>query len=349
MTLKEQLTAAAIELAERGYLPDTWVRQGIRGLCRRRLQTEEDPALRLEAFKALAKQSPIAPVPDKANEQHYELPAEFFAYVLGRQRKYSCCLWDDATQTLDAAEELALRITCEHAQIEDGQRVLELGCGWGSLTLWIAQRYPNTQIMAVSNSHSQREFICRTAAERGIAGRVQVVTADMNDFSTSDRFDRVVSVEMFEHMRNHAALLQRIAGWLTPAGKLLVHIFCHENRVYEFSDQGPADWMSRYFFTGGIMPSRQLLAEYNEYLRLVESWRWNGRHYRMTAESWLQNMGRRREDILCVLRGVYSAEQADRWFRRWRMFFMACSELFGYAAGEEWFVMHYLFEPTGKA
>lgn len=345
MTNREQLTALTIELAERGYLPDRLLRHGIRRLCRRRLSADWDAARQLDDFIQRATSSPIALVPEKANQQHYELPVEFFQRILGTRLKYSCCYWEPQTRSLDAAEEAALRLTCEHAQLDNGQRILELGCGWGALTLWMAEQYPDGQITAVSNSHSQRAFIERVAAERGCGRNLQVITADMNDYQAEGRFDRVVSVEMFEHMRNHALLLERIAGWLTPTGKLLVHIFCHRERVYEFQDQGPADWMSRHFFTGGIMPSRGLLATYNRHMEVAETWQWGGIHYRKTADEWLKNMQRQRADVTRALQNTYGND-AGRWYQRWWMFFTACSELFGYAGGDEWFVMHYQLQPV---
>jgi cyclopropane-fatty-acyl-phospholipid synthase len=303
----------------------------------------------LDAFIARADQASIAPLPGKANEQHYEVPAEFFAQVLGKRRKYSCCYWEHGTTSLEEAEEAALRITCERAELADGMRVLELGCGWGSLSLFIAERFPNCQITAVSNSQSQREFILAQATARGLDRKLKVITADMNSFEPDACFDCVMSIEMFEHMRNHRELLRRISNWLAAEGRLFVHIFCHRQRAYEFSDNGPADWMSRYFFTGGIMPSADLLTRYNEHLRVDRQWSWNGEHYGKTAAAWLEQLDSHRDILIPILQRAYGTPRdAALWIQRWRMFFMAVAELFNYHQGHQWFVSHYLMRPATR-
>ena len=286
--------------------------------------------------------APIAYVPELANEQHYEVPPAFFDLVLGRHRKYSCCYWTDGTPSLDTAEAEALRISCEHAGIRDGQRILDLGCGWGSLSLWMAEHYPDADILAVSNSGPQRRHIEAAAGERGLRN-LRVLTCDMNDFQPEGRFDRIVSVEMFEHMRNYRELFRRIGTWLQPDGRFFMHIFCHRSCAYEFLDEGPSDWMGRHFFSGGIMPSDDLPLRFQEDLRLLDRQRWNGRHYEHTANAWLENMDARRAQILPILQDTYGHERAEQWFQRWRIFFMACAELFGLDEGREWYVAHYLF------
>lgn len=340
-------TNLAIDLTENGLIPDRFVRAGIRRLLRERLDEIrgddiEAAADRVAGFVAAMDRAAIAPLPHKANEQHYEVPAEFFAGVLGGHRKYSCCHWDAGCRDLDAAEAEALRLTCIHAGIEDGMRILELGCGWGSLTLWLAAQYPGSRITAVSNSQSQRAFIEQAARTRRL-DNLEVITADMNDFATAARFDRVVSVEMFEHMRNYRALFARVHDWLVPGGRFLMHIFCHRSTPYAFTEAGPGDWMSRHFFSGGMMPSDALPLHFQERLRFVRQWRWNGRHYARTANAWLDNMDARRDALFPILQRVYG-ERAAQWWQRWRVFFMACAELFAYDGGREWYVGHYLFE-----
>jgi len=333
---------------ERGLVPDSVIRAGIRRLCRQRLQDihADDPEAAgeaLEAFIDSMNDAPVALVPELANEQHYEVPPEFFDRVLGRHRKYSCCWWGDGVTTLDQAEAEGLRITCDRAGIEDGMSVLDLGCGWGSLSLWIAENYPGCTVTAVSNSAPQRRHIERLAGARGLSN-IQVLTRDMNEFDIDRRFDRVVSVEMFEHMRNYRELFGRISGWLKPDGRFFMHIFCHRSCAYEFVDEGPSDWMGRHFFSGGIMPSDDLPLRFQESLRLVRRHRWNGRHYQRTANAWLENMDARHGAIMPIMAATYGEERAAQWFQRWRIFFMACAELFGLEGGREWYVAHYLFE-----
>ncbi len=338
------VTQAANELAETGFLPDALLRSGIRRLCGlRKAEVSRQGTADIEAFVERMKTSPVALVPELANEQHYEVPAAFFREVLGAHRKYSCCYWGNGARNLDEAEVAALEITCQRARIEDGMTILDLGCGWGSLSLWIATHYPGCTLTSVSNSASQRAFIEREAASLGL-NNIRVVTADMNEFSTDRRFDRVVSVEMFEHMRNYDVLFERISRWLNEDGRFFMHIFCHRSAAYEYLDNGPSDWMSRHFFSGGIMPSGDLPAYFQAHLRLTDQWRWSGRHYRDTAEAWLANMDRNKERIMPILGETYGGKNARRWWMRWRIFFLAVSEMFGMDGGREWGVGHYLFE-----
>ena len=343
-----------IDLTERGWVPDTLVRIGIRRLLNKRLQQVDqgsDSANQkfqqslINEFSA----GPLAVLPEKANEQHYEVPTELFQRTLGKRLKYSSCFWPEGVDSLDRAEERALQMTCERAEVTDGMNILELGCGWGSLTLWMAEKFPNAKITAVSNSKSQREHILAIARRKGIDKNIEIVTCDINDFSTLDRFDRVVSVEMFEHVRNHKLLFEKISNWLVPDGKLFVHVFCHGHWTYKFQDENSSDWMSRNFFSGGIMPAFDLFSNYQDDLQLDQDWSWNGKHYQKTCEAWLANMDADRESILNLLKNTYGAKDAVRWFNRWRMFYLACSELFGYRNGEEWFVGHYLFSQSKQS
>ncbi|UCH53253.1 MAG: class I SAM-dependent methyltransferase [Pseudomonadota bacterium] len=337
----------AINWTEQGLVPDGMIRAGIRRLLKQRLfeiqaHDAEVASERAEHFIQAMVAAPLALVPDKANEQHYEVPADFFRHVLGRHRKYSSCFWPDAVTSLDQAEAAALHTTCERAGLRDGQNILELGCGWGSLTLWMAEQYPASSITAVSNSTSQREFILAEAARRNLRNIV-VLTQDMNHFATAQRFDRVVSVEMFEHMRNWQALFARVHDWLNPGGRFFMHVFTHRTVPYAFEVRDSSDWMSQYFFSGGMMPSDDLALRFQDHLKLVRRWRWSGVHYQKTAEAWLANLDTRRDDVMPILAATYGERAADLWLQRWRLFFMACAELFGHNRGQEWGVSHYLF------
>lgn len=343
----------AIAWTESGLVPDSVIRAAIRRLNRQRLEQVHAGDIecvgdRMERFVSNTLEAEVAPVPHLANEQHYEVPAEFFAAVLGMHGKYSCCYWGKGTQTLDQAEAHALEVTCMRAGIDDGMDVLDLGCGWGSLSLWIAGHYPACRVTSVSNSATQRAWIQQRARERGL-NNITVITEDMNHFDIQQRFDRIVSLEMFEHMRNYAELFRRVSTWLKPEGQFFMHIFCHRNSSYEFTDNGPSDWMGRHFFSGGIMPSADLPLRFQRDLALQHRAHWSGVHYEKTANAWLANMDAGKEVIMPMMARTYGAGQAEQWFQRWRIFFMACAELFGQHNGQEWFVSHYLFSRAEAA
>jgi cyclopropane-fatty-acyl-phospholipid synthase len=286
--------------------------------------------------------APIAIATAAANEQHYQVPTEFFKLTLGKRLKYSSALYCTDSDTLDQAEENMLALTVERSEIKDSMSILELGCGWGSLTLYLAEKFPNCPIVAVSNSVTQREYIESQCRERNFTN-VRVITCDMNAFSFEGQVDRIVSVEMFEHMKNYRMLLKRVASWLKPEGKLFVHIFSHKSLCYHYEDKDGSDWLTRNFFSGGIMPSNDLLLYFQEDLKIEEQWAVSGRHYKKTANHWLSNMDRNRAAIMPVLAKAYGESQALRWWVFWRVFFMACAELWGYGGGEEWMVSHYRF------
>ena len=344
-----------IDWAELGKLPDFLLRYGIRRLCRQRLKDEyiHDPARQQQQFQSLIdslRSSPIAIETDAANAQHYEVPSEFYLAALGKRLKYSCAYYPEldgavSDQTsLDRAEEAMLSLYMTRADLQDGQAILELGCGWGSLTLWMAEHLPSATITAISNSATQKAFIDAQCEAKGLQN-VTGITCDVNQLSLSDaQFDRCVSIEMFEHMRNYKQLLSRIAGWLNDDGKLFVHIFAHRTLMYPFEVHSEDDWMSKYFFTGGLMPAADTLLHFQDDLQLDQRWLLNGQHYERTSNDWLANMDARRSDIESLFRQTYGAKEATRWVNRWRLFFMACAELFGMDEGRQWMVAHYLFE-----
>ncbi|MGQ0502487.1 MAG: SAM-dependent methyltransferase [Panacagrimonas sp.] len=342
-----------IELCERGLIPDRLTRRGMRAMMGKRLRDEasgdgEARSRRFNQFLAELQASPIAIETPAANEQHYEVPAEFFHLHLGPRLKYSCCLYPVGNESLETAEELMLMTYLGRLGVADGMRVLDLGCGWGSVSLWLAAKFPGVEVVGLSNSNGQREFITQRARERGIHN-LTILTGNIAEFQMPEEhlaggFDRVISIEMFEHMKNHGLLLNKIAGWMKPGARLFVHIFVHKLLAYHFEDKAQDDWMTRYFFRGGTMPSENLLLHFQDDLKLVKNWWISGQHYQKTANHWLERMDARKAEIMPVFRAAYGEAGAAIWFQRWRMFYMAVAELFGYAGGNEWGVGHYLFQ-----
>ena len=337
-----------IILAEKKLIPDFIIRHGIRILLKKRINSlvsnnpEENIQDKIQFIKAMNLSS-IAVVPELANDQHYEIPAEFYNHCLGKHKKYSSCYWDNKTKNLNEAELLSLKLTSKNAKLTNGLNILELGCGWGSLTFWMAKQYPKSKITAVSNSSSQRLHILEQAKKRKLKN-ISVITEDMNTFNPKVKYDRVVSVEMIEHMRNHKKLFKKIASWLRPDGLFFMHIFVHKSQPYLFEVEESDDWMSQYFFSGGMMPSEDLPLFFQDDLKIIDQWSWSGIHYEMTANAWLKNIDANKNKVMPVLKNIYGKNDSKKWFQRWRIFFMSCAELWGYENGKEWKVVHYLFK-----
>tara|TARA_R110000850_G_scaffold156_6_gene1157 strand:+ start:29624 stop:30673 length:1050 start_codon:yes stop_codon:yes gene_type:complete len=342
-----------IELCERGLIPDVLTRRGMRSLMAGRLRDEADGdgearSKRFNRFLEELRASPIAIEAPAANEQHYEVPAEFFHKHLGDKLKYSCCLYPQGNETLDQAEELMLNLYIERLGVEDGMRILDLGCGWGSVSLWLAGRFRQSEVVGLSNSNGQRAFILEQARARGI-NNLKIITGNIAEYEMppehlGEGFDRVISIEMFEHMKNYGLLLRKISGWMKADAKLFVHIFVHKLLAYHFEDKTQSDWMTRYFFRGGTMPSENLLLNFQDDLRVQKTWWVSGQHYEKTSNHWLANMDARKAEIMPVFEQCYGQKDAAIWFQRWRMFYMAVAELFGYDGGNQWGVGHYLFD-----
>jgi cyclopropane-fatty-acyl-phospholipid synthase len=352
-TFSARLSTALIDACERGLLPDALVRAGMRSLMKQRLIDEgvDNAPLATERLAALVdelRQSPIAKETDAANEQHYEVPSAFFHLHLGPRLKYSCAWYETGTETLAQAEEAMFRLYADRAGLANGQRILDLGCGWGSMSLWMAERFPGAQIVGMSNSHGQREYIQARARERGLSNltilTANVVEAEFPLQGVPADFDRVVSIEMFEHMKNYQSLFAKVASWMKPGAQALVHVFAHRTLAYHFEVKDKSDWMTKYFFTGGIMPSADLFLHFQDHLKVQRRWWVDGRHYEKTSNHWLAGMDAARAQIMPVFEQAYGKAEAARWFQRWRMFYMAVAELFGYDEGREWGVVHYLFE-----
>jgi cyclopropane-fatty-acyl-phospholipid synthase len=326
------------------------IRTRIRQLLKQRLEDEnkggvEQQQAHLMDFIQKLKSAPIAVNTTDANEQHYEVPTEFYQYCLGKNLKYSSGYWKPGVTDIDTSETDMLEITCERADLQNGQRVLELGCGWGSLSLFMAAKYPGSSFTVVSNSRTQKLHIDQQAVQRGIKN-LTVLTADMNDFHVNEQFDRIVSVEMFEHMRNYELLMKKVASFLVPDGKLFIHIFTHKEYAYLFEVVDESDWMSKYFFTGGVMPSDDLMLYFNDDLIVEKHWHVSGTHYGKTSEAWLANMDQHKVEIIPLFEQTYGKANALKWWVYWRIFFMSCAELWNYNDGNEWIVSHYLFSKT---
>lgn len=329
-------------------LPEWLIRIGIRAMLAQKLReirgTAEVERARLLAFVEELKTLPLALHTDDANTQHYEVPAAFFKLALGPRLKYSCALWNSETRTLGEAEDNMLDLYCTRADLCDGQSILELGCGWGSLSLYLAQRYPRSTVTTVSNSASQKAFIDERARELGLSN-LKVITANIVDFDIAEKFDRVISIEMFEHLKNYERMFERVSKWLKADGRLFVHIFTHRTCAYHYEDKNGDDWLTRTFFEGGTMPAEDLFLYFQKHLRVVNQWTVNGTHYGKTAEAWLSAMKANRAEIMKIMAATYGADMAVTKWAHWKVFFLACAELWNYKDGSEWTVSHYLFAP----
>lgn len=336
-------------LLESNLLPEWMIRIGIRGMLQKTIEKHTPSSLAEQQQQKMAfikglKMLPIAIETDAANAQHYEVPSDFYHWVLGPRRKYSSGLWLNDSDTLTDAEHNMLALYCSRADIQDGQRILDLGCGWGSMALYLAEHYPNAKITALSNSHSQRKYIESVAQKKGWSN-LTVVTADIANYDTDWTFDRIVSIEMLEHMKNYERLFEKVSRWLTPQGLFFVHIFTHERFAYHYEDTDGNDWLTQHFFTGGTMPSADLFHYFQTHLKLEHQWSVDGTHYEKTANAWLKNMHQNKHHILPILEQTYGRNEVTRWWVRWKVFMMACAELWGYKNGKEWAVTHYLFSP----
>ena len=331
----------------RGLIPDSLLRRGVRNQGRQRLQMMKNTDLKQEylTFLKQASSGKIAVHTDDANNQHYEVDSEFFQYCLGKNLKYSSCYWNDDTSSLDEAEDIMLDLYCKRAKIEDGMTILDVGCGWGSLSLYLAQKYPKSKITGVSNSNSQRKFIEKLGYERNLHN-LNIVTKDINSFDTNKKFDRIISIEMFEHTKNSKILMDSINKWLAPDGLFFMHVFAHKYNPYYFDTEQKNAWMAKYFFTGGMMPNHDLFRDLESDLNYQKSWMLSGTHYEKTSNAWLDKMDSNKTKILELFRRNNSNSVAKKKFYFWRLFFIACAEIFGYNGGSEWIISHHLFKKS---
>ena len=348
------ITITLDKLLAQGWIPDFLIRFGVKILLRNKIKNQKIPNIEKRQSKKVEfvnnlKNQPIAIKTSEANEQHYELPPSFFEEILGDRLKYSCGYWDeflppsDCANKLNQSEEAMLELTCSRADIKNGQKILDLGCGWGSLSIYMAENYPESKITALSNSSTQIEYINSIAKEKEL-DNLKAVIADINTYKSNNTFDRIISIEMFEHMRNYEALMSKLSKLLRNKGKLFIHIFSHHTYPFAYVNKSSSDWMARYFFAGGTMPSQDLLHYFLEDFHLENQWAVSGKHYKQTLEAWLYKMDNKKETIWPIFLEVYGKKEAKKWWNYWRTFFLSCAEFFGMNEGNEWFISHYLFQ-----
>ena len=337
------MTKFLLSIAEVGLIPDVFIKTAVRFITKKRLNESGIHENKLNVIKSIS-EGGIAEKTDDANEQHYEVPPEFFKYALGKNLKYSCSFFDK-TDSLDEAEKSMIELYIERADIQEGHDILDLGCGWGSFSLYVAEKYPSVSITAVSNSKDQIAFIQNEAKRRGLFN-IKASKMDVNNLDLDNKFDRIVSIEMFEHLRNYKLILNSLNSLLKPDGRLFVHIFCHKELTYFYEIKNNYDWMTKYFFEGGIMPSQDIFKYFDDKLEVINQWDVNGNHYAKTCKAWLNNHYKNKDKILDIFDKHY--DKPKIWFNRWRIFFLSCEAFFAINNGREYFVSHYLFKKLNK-
>ena len=333
------MTKFLLTIAELGLIPDVFIKTAVRFITKKRLNESGIHENKLNVIKSIS-EGGIAEKTDDANEQHYEVPPEFFKYALGKNLKYSCSFFDK-TDSLDEAEKSMIELYIERADIQEGHDILDLGCGWGSFSLYVAEKYPSVSITAVSNSKDQIAFIQNEAKRRGLFN-IKASKMDVNNLDLDNKFDRIVSIEMFEHLRNYKLILNSLNSLLKPDGRLFVHIFCHKELTYFYEIKNSYDWMTKYFFEGGIMPSQDIFKYFDDELEVINQWDVNGNHYAKTCKAWLNNHYKNKDKILDIFDKHYDKPRI--WFNRWRIFFLSCEAFFAINNGREYFVSHYLLK-----
>jgi len=308
---------------------------------------EKQHHYREKMIKVFRENEKIAEATEEAKEQHYEVPTDFFLLSLGPWLKYSSCYWPKGCSTLRGAEEAMLEKICERAQIQDGMEILDLGCGWGSCGLYLLKKYPNVKVTFFSNSTTQQAYIREQAKKGNNLDRIKSIAGDVNVTELNAEFDRIVTNEMFEHMKNYEKLFEKVSKWLKPeTGLLFIHVFCHRFFPYQFKvkDSNNADWMGRNYFTGGSMPSFDTFLYFQKHLAIQNTWMINGVHYSKTLEAWLDLLKEKESIISEIFAKEYGADKVTEHLNGWKLFYIMSSEAFKYNEGNDWCVAHYTFK-----